>query len=429
MCVCLTLEDPLLHNLLALYPQAYQQGTVLMRRRAYGGNYHTLLEQEGEKEQGDQNGCQREGLVSLPMEGPATFAGQPVVLRRSAGEGLCLWFRDVASLNSVLADVHASLDADRRQAALRAERAKQDRLELAEREAEREASRPGRLYVQNGSGGWHDRGAYKVLEPSNLLGCGSLLERMTRSLKTYTQRAGLLRRLGEGGSLNYMLAGPPGTGKTSTVMTVAGAFGLDVYVIENMTPDALKAPKAALEPSAKPCILLFEDFDRWLTEEQRAMFYNAKDKVSTSQLLNSIDGVDSGARVIRFFTANNAGVVASNAALANRMSECFVFSIPSAEILRRKLDLLLTAREEEGQADEGSKPKKERQPKKYKTEDSALKQAFVNKVAAAGVVTLRPFTSYVISHMFSPDPLKEMMAHAAELVDPLRTSSAHENLM
>ncbi len=27
-----------------------------------------------------------------------------------------------------------------------------------------------------------------------------------------------------------------------------------------MTPDALKAPNAALEPSAKPCILLFEDF-------------------------------------------------------------------------------------------------------------------------------------------------------------------------
>jgi hypothetical protein len=144
---------------------------------------------------------------------------------------------------------------------------------------------------------------------------------MTRSLTTYTQRAGLLRRLGEGGSLNYMLAGPPGTGKTSTVMTVAGAFGLDVYVIENMTPDALKAPKAALEPSVKPCILLFED------------------KVSTSQLLNSIDGVDSGARVIRFFTANNAGVVASNAALANRMSECFVFSIPSVEILRRPTSL------------------------------------------------------------------------------------------
>jgi hypothetical protein len=130
--------------------------------------------------------------------------------------------------------------------------------------------------------------------------------------------------------------------------------------------------------------------------------------------------------------------VASNAALANRMSECFVLSMPSAEILRRKLDLLLTAldeQEEEGQAEEGgkpeegSKPKEERQPKKYKTEDSALKQAFVNKVAAAGVVTLRPFTSYVIRHMFSPDPLKEMMAHAGELVDPLRTSSAHEGLM
>lgn len=107
----------------------------------------------------------------------------------------------------------------------------------------------------------------------------------------------------------YLLHGPPGTGKTSLSLVLAGFFGLELYLVHVPTVQsdyALQALFASLPPS---CIVPLEDIDAVGLKRESAKAVNdentdvvtkkvikrkpPRSSCTLSGLLNIIDGVAS----------------------------------------------------------------------------------------------------------------------------------------
>jgi chaperone BCS1 len=106
----------------------------------------------------------------------------------------------------------------------------------------------------------------------------------------------------------FLLHGPPGTGKSSLSLSIAGRFELDIYVLNlsGVNDSSLNSLFAQLPPH---CVILLEDVDAAGASRSENVEKTEKDKsqsgLSLSGLLNALDGVSSQEGRVLIMTTNH----------------------------------------------------------------------------------------------------------------------------
>ena len=231
---------------------------------------------------------------------------------------------------------------------------------------------------------WVQVSSFQEKNSVDLIGYHHYLDLISKDIDNYIKYNEFLKSIGEGyRTMNYLLYGPPGTGKTTLIKTLATLKSLPVYIVSANNFDS----NVTLNPvnqGYKLKIILAEDFDRCLENP----------KHNISEILNSLDGIETSEGCIRFFTANNADIIMNNKALVNRMNSKFEFYYPSKEQFINKLDRFLTIKENIN-------------------EDK--RNEFINLVIKKPNLTLRPFSNYVIRYLFDDDYMDKMITNISEL--------------
>lgn len=119
------------------------------------------------------------------------------------------------------------------------------------------------------------------------------VKRFKQSEKWYIDRGIPYRR-------GYLLHGPPGSGKSSTVLAVASELSMDIYILNlslKIDDDKMNRLLASLPPD---CIVLIEDIDCVWADRK-----SGDTHVTFSGLLNAIDGVTATEGRLLFLTTNH----------------------------------------------------------------------------------------------------------------------------
>ncbi|MEN2497360.1 MAG: mitochondrial chaperone [Marteilia pararefringens] len=108
----------------------------------------------------------------------------------------------------------------------------------------------------------------------------------------------------------YLFHGPPGCGKSSTIMAFAGEYNMNIGVI-NLSEIGLGDERLFYLLSIVPAntLIVMEDIDRILSgideKESQSPKFKGLNNLTYSGLLNALDGVASTNGLISFMTTNN----------------------------------------------------------------------------------------------------------------------------
>ncbi len=154
------------------------------------------------------------------------------------------------------------------------------------------------VIYHNGGNRWMRRNETRSRRPlSSVVLQGTIREDLVRDVRVFLQSKDYYTKLGVPYRRGYLLFGPPGCGKSSVVMALAGELRLAICVmsLSNRSLDDESLNTLLNEAPAKALVLL-EDIDRAFTADSR---------VTMSGLLNALDGVAAQEGRIVFMTTNH----------------------------------------------------------------------------------------------------------------------------
>lgn len=99
---------------------------------------------------------------------------------------------------------------------------------------------------------------------------------------------------------NYLLHGPPGTGKTSLITSIASKFNFKIFMINFGSGISDTSFIKIISKIPKKSVLILEDIDSLFTDDNEN-----KTNLSFSTILNTLDGIACKHRLITFMTTNH----------------------------------------------------------------------------------------------------------------------------
>jgi hypothetical protein len=207
--------------------------------------------------------------------------------------------------------------------------------EVTDFEFDFEPMRSTSIFSWDGTNGWQytkDRASRtfnSVLIPSDLQ------QEIEADLERFTKSRERLTRLEMPWRRGYLLEGPPGTGKTSLSLAIAGALGFNLATLsltDIKSDGMLKKAVSTLRPRT---VLVIEDIDANSVSHERDHNNSQDGALSLSGLLNSLDGFETPEGLVTILTTNHIEKLDAALTRSGRMDRTFTLDcIAGPELVR-----------------------------------------------------------------------------------------------
>ncbi|KAF9360884.1 hypothetical protein BGX26_007301 [Mortierella sp. AD094] len=166
----------------------------------------------------------------------------------------------------------------------------------------------------------------------------------------------------------YLLHGPPGTGKTSFIVALAGHLRMSVCIV-NLGISGLNDQQLdqLLNNAPRNSILLMEDVDAALIKRKAGKAQSGSNNVTLSGILNALDGITAQEGSVVFMTTNHIRKLAPALIRPGRCDRKMLFDYADKHQIRGMFLKFFLSRSSNGQANnepvplipfKGSKPSK-----------------------------------------------------------------------
>ena len=163
-------------------------------------------------------------------------------------------------------------------------------------------------------------------------------DRVMKDIKTYASSEEIYKKFGIPYKRNYLLSGPPGTGKTSLIFAIASALSMNVAIMSFGPKIDDSTFMNAISNLPEKHILLLEDIDSLFVKRKAN---DGASIVSFSGILNALDGMGRKHNLITFMTTNYPDRLDSALLRPGRVDIHVKFTHASREQIQQMLERFL----------------------------------------------------------------------------------------